>query len=82
LPYYQTGNTLGFEGNLPEPKDGTTCVRYLLKEPSGGIPKELFEEERRLVAVAIFAFSIVVPITKIILMMMFYSIVMITFRFT
>jgi hypothetical protein len=47
LPYYQTGNTLGFEGNLPEPKDGTTCVRYLLKEPSGGIPKELFEEDER-----------------------------------
>jgi uncharacterized paraquat-inducible protein A len=37
-----------------------------------GTVKELFEEERRLVAVAIFAFSILVPITKIILMLMFY----------
>ncbi len=45
LPYLETGNVLGFEGYLPQPKSGTTCSRFLLKEPNGGIPKVLFIED-------------------------------------
>lgn len=47
LPYYETGNVLGFPGYLPQPKDGTTCVRFLIKEPLGGIPNHLVEKDVR-----------------------------------
>ncbi len=45
LPYYETGNTPGYPGLLPAPKSGTTCTRFLLKEPGGGIPKLLFDND-------------------------------------
>ncbi len=45
LPYYETGNVLGYPGFLPQPSNGTTCIRYLLREPHGGIPKILFEND-------------------------------------
>ncbi len=45
LPYYETGNVLGFPGYLPQPSNGTTCVRFLLKEPGGGIPRVLFDKD-------------------------------------
>lgn len=41
LPYYETGNALGYPGYLPAPNNGSTCVRFLLREPYGGIPQSL-----------------------------------------
>lgn len=43
LPYYETGNTLGFPGELPTPINGTTCVRFLIREPMRGLPESLVE---------------------------------------
>jgi hypothetical protein len=45
LPYYETGNTLGFPGSLPVPTLGTTCHRYLIREPMRGLPVELVEAD-------------------------------------
>lgn len=47
LPYYETGNVLGFPGYLPQPKNGTTCVRFLIREPLGGIPAHLVEKDTK-----------------------------------
>lgn len=41
VPYWETGNVIGFPGELPEVQKGTTCVRYLITEPSRGLPQEL-----------------------------------------
>ncbi len=43
LPYWETGSILGFPGELPQPKNGSTCLRFLLQEPSGGIPDHLYQ---------------------------------------
>ena len=43
LPYWENGNTLGFPGKLPTPINGTTCIRYLLREPTKGLPGNLIE---------------------------------------
>ena len=40
-PYLETGNVLGFPGELPLPKMGTTCFRFLIREPVRGIPENL-----------------------------------------
>ncbi len=45
LPYYETGNALGFPGELPVPKKGSTCVRFLMREPYGGIPRRLIDAD-------------------------------------
>ncbi len=45
LPYYETGNVLGYPGYLPQPKRGTTCVRFYLREPIGGIPMTLVQKD-------------------------------------
>ncbi len=45
LPYYETGNALGYPGYLPQPKSGTTCVRFYLREPIGGIPMNLVKQD-------------------------------------
>jgi len=40
-PYFETGNVLGFPGELPTPKAGVTCFRFLIQEPIRGIPQDL-----------------------------------------
>lgn len=46
-PYYETGNTLGFPGILPVPKSGTTCFRFLIREPMRGLPVYLVELDEK-----------------------------------
>ncbi len=46
-PYYETGNVLGFPGYIPQPTSGVTCVRFLIREPIGGIPKHLIEKDEK-----------------------------------
>jgi hypothetical protein len=46
-PYLETGNILGYPGVLPVPKSGTTCVRFLIREPVRGIPEILIENDKR-----------------------------------
>lgn len=48
LPYWENENVLGFPGELPTPKEGTTCVRFRIVEPSRGIPQELIEEDLKI----------------------------------
>jgi hypothetical protein len=45
MPYLEGGNTLGYPGNLPVPIKGTTCVRYLIREPVRGIPEVLINND-------------------------------------
>ena len=40
-PYLETGNVYGFPGELPVPTSGTTCSRFLIREPIRGIPENL-----------------------------------------
>lgn len=44
-PFWETGNIEGFPGYLPPPKSGTTCVRYLIREPLKGLPIEIINED-------------------------------------
>ncbi len=44
-PYWETGNILGFPGYLPPPTSGTTCVRFLIREPLKGLPIEIIDED-------------------------------------
>lgn len=44
-PFWETGNILGFPGYLPAPHSGTTCVRYLIREPLKGLPIEIIDED-------------------------------------
>lgn len=44
-PYWETGNILGFPGYLPPPTSGTTCLRYLIREPLKGLPTEIIDED-------------------------------------
>ncbi len=46
LPYMETGMVAGFPGKLPVPQEGTTCIRFLIREPVRGIPKELIEHDQ------------------------------------
>ena len=43
LPYWELGNVLGFPGELPVPTSGTTCLRFLVREPMTGLPVQLVE---------------------------------------
>jgi len=45
VPYLEGGNTLGYPGELPVPMKGTTCVRYLIREPVRGIPEVLINND-------------------------------------
>jgi len=45
LPYWENENVLGFPGTLPTPKQGTTCLRFRVVEPSRGIPQNLIDED-------------------------------------
>jgi len=47
LPYWENGNALGFPGELPVPKSGTTCLRFLLREPTRGLPGILIEGDKK-----------------------------------
>ncbi|MFZ2202292.1 MAG: hypothetical protein WAV56_02735, partial [Microgenomates group bacterium] len=44
-PFWETGNIEGFPGYLPPPKSGTTCVRYLIREPLKGLPIDIINED-------------------------------------
>ena len=43
LPYWELGNALGFPGEMPVPKTGTTCLRFLGREPMRGLPAVLVD---------------------------------------
>lgn len=45
LPFWENGNILGFPGELPVPKKGTTCLRFRIVEPARGIPDHLIEAD-------------------------------------
>ncbi len=44
-PFWETGNILGFPGFLPVPHSGTTCLRFLIREPLKGLPIEIIDED-------------------------------------
>lgn len=43
FPYWEHGNVAGYPGELPTPKNGTTCLRFLVREPMTGLPISLVE---------------------------------------
>lgn len=45
LPYLETGLVEGFPGKLPVPKNGSTCARFLIREPIRGIPQNLIDQD-------------------------------------
>jgi hypothetical protein len=45
MPYWETGVALGYPGNFPVPQTGSTCIRFLLREPIGGIPDNLTQND-------------------------------------
>ena len=47
LPFWETELIEGFPGKLPRPEKGTTCVRFLLREPVRGIPEVLIKNDIR-----------------------------------
>lgn len=47
LPFWENGNALGFPGKLPVPTKGTTCLRFLLREPTKGLPGFLIELDEK-----------------------------------
>ena len=47
LPLLEGGNTLGYPGELPVPQKGTTCFRFLIREPVRGIPIHLIENDEK-----------------------------------
>lgn len=44
-PFWENGNVLGFPGYLPPPASGTTCLRFLIREPNKGLPIEIINED-------------------------------------
>lgn len=44
-PYLETGVVEGFPGKLPAPIKGSTCDRFLVREPERGIPIELIQKD-------------------------------------
>jgi len=47
FPYWEHGNVLGYPGELPVPTHGTTCLRFLVREPMRGLPVVLIEEDQK-----------------------------------
>jgi hypothetical protein len=45
LPFWQDEPVAGYPGTLPRPVNGTTCVRYLIREPIRGIPQNLIDKD-------------------------------------
>jgi hypothetical protein len=45
LPFWEKEMVTGFPGELPRPKEGTTCVRFLIREPVRGIPEVLINKD-------------------------------------
>lgn len=45
LPFWETGNTFGFPGNLPSPTNGTTCIRFRVVEPANGLSEKIINED-------------------------------------
>lgn len=45
LPYWETEEVAGYPGKLPRPTKGTTCVRFLIREPVRGIPQGLIDND-------------------------------------
>lgn len=43
LPYWETELVQGYLGSLPRPVEGTTCIRFLIREPVRGIPEGLIK---------------------------------------
>lgn len=48
LPFWETGNTLGFPGTLPIPQNGTTCYRFRVVEPANGLPESLINDDLKI----------------------------------
>jgi hypothetical protein len=46
-PYWEHGNIAGFPGQLPTPGNGTTCLRFLVREPMTGLPVSLVELDQK-----------------------------------
>ena len=44
-PFLEGGNTLGYLGEFPIPTQGTTCTRFLIREPLRGIPQVLVNND-------------------------------------
>lgn len=47
FPYWEHGNISGFPGELPTPTHGTTCLRFLVREPMTGLPVSLVELDEK-----------------------------------
>ena len=45
LPFWEGEMVVGFPGQLPLPQKGTTCMRYLIIDPSRGLPLNLIEKD-------------------------------------
>ena len=48
LPFWEVGNVLAFPGVMPVPKSGSTCLRFLGREPMHGLPQVLVDNDRGL----------------------------------
>lgn len=48
LPFWETGNILGFPGTLPPPINGTTCVRFRVVEPANGLSEKIINEDLKI----------------------------------
>lgn len=48
LPFWETGNVLGFPGEMPTPRNGSTCLRFLGREPTHGLPQVLVDHDLKL----------------------------------
>ncbi|KKQ26315.1 MAG: hypothetical protein US39_C0001G0069 [Microgenomates group bacterium GW2011_GWC1_37_12b] len=44
-PFLEGGNTFGYLGKFPAPSEGTTCNRFLIREPVRGIPQVLVSND-------------------------------------
>ncbi|KKT30679.1 MAG: hypothetical protein UW41_C0008G0024 [Candidatus Collierbacteria bacterium GW2011_GWC2_44_18] len=48
LPFWEVGNVLAFPGAMPIPKSGSTCIRFLGREPMHGLPQVLVDNDEGL----------------------------------
>jgi len=46
LPYWEGEEVMGYPGHLPGPVKGTTCIRFLIREPVRGIPEVLINKDK------------------------------------
>jgi hypothetical protein len=45
LPYWEGQMVYGYPGSLPTPTMGTTCVRFLIRDPIRGLPQNLIQKD-------------------------------------